>query len=206
MIVLNPVYLPFAGGGVGPQCESPPELSWKSSVSGVLRLPSYISRPTCDSLLDLSARFPDEPGRMFDHAHARRNRLRVLQYDGETHWVFELMAGLFERANRRFRFELTGFAEPVHVIEYAGGDFIDWHSDCSQRQTSTRKLVATILLSPREAFKGGELEFAAMDAPARPAALGDATVFPAFLPHRVKPVTHGRRAVLAAWAHGPAFC
>lgn len=204
--MLSPVYLPFAEGRVREaEQQSRPQLAWNSSVSGVLRLPSYVSPATCERLIELSTRFPDEPGRMFDRDDARRNRVRVLEFGEETRWAFDLMAGLFERANRHFRFELAGLAEPVHTIEYAGGDFIDWHSDCTQRQTSTRKLVATILLSPRDAFKGGELEFAAMHAPARPAAIGDATVFPAFLPHRVMPVTHGRRVVFAAWAHGPAF-
>lgn len=204
--MLNPVYLPFADGRVREaEEEARPRLAWNSSVSGVLRLPAYVSPPTCEMLTELSARFPGEPGRMFDRADARKNRVRVLEFADETRWAFDLMAGLFERANRHFRFELTGFAEPVHAIEYAAGDFIDWHSDCALRQTSTRKLVATILLSAPKAFEGGELQFSAMDAPARPAALGDATVFPAFLPHRVMPVTQGRRLVLVAWAHGPAF-
>lgn len=204
--MLNPVYLPFVDAKVREaEPDSRPRLAWKSAVSGVLRLPGYAAPSTCERLLALAGGFPDEPGRMFERDDARHNRVRVLEFGGETRWAFDLMATLFVRANRHFRFELTGLAEPVHTIEYAGGDFIDWHSDCARNETSTRKLVATILLSPRESFDGGEVEFAAMEHAPRPATIGDATVFPAFLPHRVRPVTRGSRIVFAAWAHGPAF-
>lgn len=204
--MLNPVYLPFADSGVRlADLDSCPRLPWKSAVTGVFRLPGYAKPATCERLLEVAARFPDAPGRMFDRPDARSNRVRVLEFGGETRFAFDLMADLFERANRHFQFELTGLAEPVHTIEYAGGDFIDWHSDCALRETSTRKLVATILLSPPDSFEGGEVEFAAMEPAAEPMAMGDATVFPAFLPHRVHPLRRGRRIVFAAWAHGPAF-
>jgi len=60
-----------------------------------------------------------------------------------------------------------------------------------------RKLSMTILLSDSD--QGGELEI--MNSK-QTLSVGDAIVFPSYLPHSVKPVTAGERISLVAWRLG----
>ena len=193
----SPVSFPFAA-------EPETHVEWNSFVCEVLRFPSYASPEICREILRLSSRYDPVPGRLVGDREGRHNRVRLVPLDGDTAWLFDFMKGLFLEANRRYQFELAGFAERLHAIEYQPGDHIDWHLDCGARENSTRKLAATVLLTDPGDFDGGELSFCAMsELPSH--GIGDAIVFPAFLGHRVEPVRRGTRNILAAWAHGSAF-
>jgi PKHD-type hydroxylase len=63
-----------------------------------------------------------------------------------------------------------------------------------------------VLLNNPSEFDGGEFEFKEL-LPEQQACLsqGSIIVFPAFLDHRVKPVTKGERFSAVCWASGPAF-
>jgi PKHD-type hydroxylase len=207
----NPIRMPFGAAGLDESshwlegCEAP-RIEWNSAVTAVSRFPRFVPATTCHRIAAAADRFPDEPGRMEDgHADKRRNRVHWIAFQDETRWLFDLAAALILEANRDYQFDLAGFAEPLHVVDYGPGEFIDWHLDCAYKQTSTRKLVATILLSSPRSYKGGGLEFSATAGRPPREQIGDGLVFPAFLSHRVKPVLSGRRRVLVAWAHGPAF-
>jgi PKHD-type hydroxylase len=195
--VRSPISFPFAD-------QPDPHVDWNSFVCEVLRFPSYANREVCSEILRLANRYDPVPGRLVGDRDGRRNRVRLVPLEDCTAWLFDLMRGLFLDANQRYQFDLAGFAEHLHAIEYQPGDHIDWHLDCGARENSTRKLAATILLTDPGEFDGGNLSFCAMtDLPAH--GIGDAIVFPAFLGHRVEPVRRGTRTILAAWAHGSAF-
>ena len=180
--------------------------SWNDAVCQVVRLPRLVNSTACREILRLSESFSPEPGRVLDgRSRQRSNTVRWLTHAEETRWVFEMMEIAFTRANAFFRFDLTGFAEPLQFVDYGPEGHIDWHLDCTREHTSTRKLVATLQLSPARSYKGGELQFSARTRQEKGHALGDVIVFPAFMSHRVTPVLQGRRRVLVGWAHGPAF-
>jgi PKHD-type hydroxylase len=117
----------------------------------------------------------------------------------------------------RFGFDLDerGSEDVFALIRYQAGDRFDWHTDVGQTAPSnTRKLAFSLQLTPHEAYVGGDLQFAHMflgspdqGAPQsqvfRPR--GSLVVFPAFLTHRVTPLTQGTRIALVGWVHGPAF-
>lgn len=185
---------------------APPSQEWNSQVCTVTRMPGCADGATCERIVELAQRYPAEAGRMADGEDGRRrNVVRWIPRDPGCAWLYDMVSAVFAEANERYGFELSGYAEPLHLVEYAEQGHIDWHLDCTQRETSTRKLVATLHLSRPTRYRGGELEFCAMARPMPPPAQGEAIVFPAFLPHRVTPVRRGRRHVLVAWAHGPAF-
>ena len=69
---------------------------------------------------------------------------------------------------------------------------------------ATRKLTIVTMLTPPEAYEGGNLLFLDKGEPMRPAQ-GSTVIFPPYMAHKVEPVTRGSRYTLVAWAHGPAF-
>ena len=140
----------------------------------------------------------------------RRARIAWLDDAGEAGWVFDRIAEITADANRRrFDFALTEFAERMQAAAYDAGDagHFDWHMDHGAGPLAARrKLTFVAQLSRGSAYEGGDLEIAMggrTETLSR--ARGDAVLFPAFLLHRVTPVTAGTRRSLTLWAHGPAF-
>ncbi|ETX29928.1 2OG-Fe(II) oxygenase [Roseivivax isoporae] len=167
----------------------------------------------CDRILDLVAGAPANDarlvGRQRDH-NLRRADLVWLDDLPGTGWVMDRIVDLVRRANRAvFDFDLSEFAESPQVARYGAereGHF-DWHADIGDGPLAARrKLTMVVQLSDPETYRGGALEIMPSAAVVTAAARrGAATLFPAFLLHRVTPVTGGARHSLTVWAHGPAF-
>ena len=67
-----------------------------------------------------------------------------------------------------------------------------------------------VQLSDETMYEGGNLEFGITDETGKnnytaPRTRGSITIFPAFLSHRVTPVTKGRRYSLITWMLGDSF-
>ena len=74
------------------------------------------------------------------------------------------------------------------------------------KENYSRKLSMSLLLN--DEFEGGELEIAnplQMESFTVELKAGTVAVFPAWVKHRVKPVTSGTRYSLVAWMNGPQF-
>lgn len=171
------------------------------------------SAAECGVLLSQIAEAPANAarlvGRQQDH-NIRRADLVWLDDVPGTEWVMDRMIDLVRVANRSvFDFDVTDFAESPQVAHYdasAEGHF-DWHADTGDgRLAERRKLTIVVQLSEAEEYEGGALQVRPgpqiLDADT---ARGSATLFPAFLLHRVTPVTQGARRSLTVWCHGPAF-
>jgi PKHD-type hydroxylase len=110
------------------------------------------------------------------------------------------------QVNAYYRYEITGFHDPLLVSRYeAPGDHFEWHFDNAEINTSTRKLSVAVQLSAPDEYEGGALEFHPRGELPFARGRGSVIVFPAYMSHRVSPVTRGSRASLIWWAHGPAF-
>ena len=73
-------------------------------------------------------------------------------------------------------------------------------------QNYSRKLSMSLLLN--DEFEGGELEIAnpkQMESFTVDLKAGTCAIFPAWVKHRVKPVTSGTRYSIVAWMNGPQF-
>ena len=136
---------------------------------------------------------------------ARLGRLAWLGVDRETDWIYEKVVHLFGQANSDFDFTLGGLAEPLQYTLYDVKSYFDWHHDIGFDESCGRKLSMTIQLSDPEAYIGGDLEFHNGGSMPIARRRGAATVFPAFLAHRVSPIVSGHRKSLVSWAYGPAF-
>jgi PKHD-type hydroxylase len=107
-------------------------------------------------------------------------------------------------------FDLTGFVpdDETMLLRYRGasGDHYDWHVDVGQGHSASRKLGFTVQLSASAEYDGGDLEFHSVSSDREGfRRKGLLLVFPAFLLHRVTPITKGTRHVIVGWVHGPSF-
>jgi PKHD-type hydroxylase len=135
----------------------------------------------------------------------RRSTVRQLVPGDETYgWIFERLEALVAQARDHFRFELTGFYEGAQYYEYPTGGYLDAHMDIGRGHMSTRKLGITVQLSVGASYEGGDLEFLSSRGTG-PRELGSVIMFPAYMMHRVTPVTRGARKCLVSWVHGPPF-
>ena len=113
-----------------------------------------------------------------------------------------------------------------HQPELSTGDFYTWHTDSSADlypSGMTRKLSASIQLSPPEDYEGGHFQWIestevfdtlkfnqknlpydklVQTAPFSGKELGSLLVFPSWLHHQVTPVTRGVRKSLVVWNTG----
>ena len=117
---------------------------------------------------------------------------------------------LFELANHSiFKYNIQEL-ESVKILKYGVGGKYKWHTDCGAKETSTRKLTAIVQLSDETNYEGGDLEFGITDETGKnnytaKKTRGSITIFPAFLSHRVTPITKGTRHSLITWMLGDCF-
>jgi PKHD-type hydroxylase len=173
--------------------------------------PDAFSDDECALLIGLMAQKGDKAAGLVDgqsHSAIRQTAIHWLTETPETEWVYNRLLGLITQANRDiFGFALDGFDEDAQVACYQDGGFYDWHIDRGGKGLGRRrKLTVSVQLSTPQAYQGGALELnpngRVIDAPRT---RGTAVVFPAYMLHRVAPVTEGRRHSLVIWTHGPDF-
>jgi PKHD-type hydroxylase len=126
----------------------------------------------------------------------------------ETAWLFSRVFSLAHAANKAggWDFDLSGPHRALQLSSYEDTELgtFDWHLDLGSKQSALRKISVAIEID--RADEGGILQF--RPGP-NPQSLGlepgAAAVFPAYLPHRLTPVTSGRRLSLVSWICGPPF-
>lgn len=176
-------------------------------------VPDAFSPDDCARIVALATEGPmREAGlvRGVSDAATRRAEVAWLDDRPDAGWVTDRLVALVVQANRdHFDFAIEDFAESGQAARYGAerqGHF-GWHADIGEGPLARRrKLTLVVQLSEPAGYAGGGLELwphgAAQEAPR---ALGAAILFPAFVLHRVTPVTAGERFSLTIWAHGPAF-
>lgn len=177
----------------------------------------------CDRLLALGEHLEADDGLLEggDGSEVRDLGIRVsrtawIPPDEGSWWIYERLTKIIERANRRYRFELTGFEEDLQFTTYdRPGSFYSWHQDGLDGDVATRKLSVVVQLSDPGGYDGAELQFFEVaqdyddeqlaDFTFLTAQRGTAIVFPSFEYHRVLPLRSGVRRSLVAWVSGPPF-
>jgi PKHD-type hydroxylase len=138
----------------------------------------------------------------------RRSRVSWLELSEQTQWLFSRVFSLAHAANTEagWDFEIVGPSRSLQLAEYDDVELgtFDWHLDIGSGKAAARKISVAIEIESAE--EGGVLQFRPGSMPRSvPKRPGLATVFPAYLPHRLTPVTRGRRLSLVAWICGPQF-
>lgn len=148
----------------------------------------------------------------------RKSKNSFLQPFDDNLWFFEKIMSAANWANEYyFQFDLYGFSN-VQYAEYGPeGDFYGWHKDLIfnpnagdlKYTVQSRKLSASVILSHRDEYLGGEFHIERDSennaVTAIPQDVGSVIFFPSFIEHQVTPVTYGTRKSLVVWLEGPKF-
>ena len=141
------------------------------------------------------------------NSNIRRSQISWLSNSADTSWVFEKLADVAARINaKHFRFELTGFGEPLQLTNYDQSEngMYGWHQDYGGGVS--RKLSMAVQLADPSEYEGGNLQVMTATEPTNiRKQRGLIAVFPSYIVHQVTPVTQGSRQSLVAWVSGPAF-
>lgn len=168
--------------------------------------PRLFDSRECARIREIGAALPTYRGiSSSEDPEYRKCRTSFLEEREDSAFVFERVRRMARVLRDKYRFRLAGFTEPLHFITYDVGCQFGWHTDLGEGDTSTRKISISIQLSEAGDYAGGDLEFCPHGQIAEFRGLGNALAFPAYIPHRVLPITSGRRHALVAWLHGPAF-
>jgi len=141
----------------------------------------------------------------------RRSGVNWMPNVPNTEWVFKRLAHVVSSLNAQFfRFDLTGFGEPIQLASYDSSEngTYGWHIDMgSVADSPCRKLSVVMQLSDPSEYVNGELELKLVNnnAVRIKKQRGLIVAFPSWTLHQVTPVTQGNRQSLVAWISGPAF-
>jgi len=133
--------------------------------------------------------------------------LNVKQSDSDENLLYKIGKKIICSVNDRYyQYDLDDVFEFQLIKYYEGGNY-NWHCDygISMRTDVVRKLSMTMQLSDPRDYEGGELQL--VDYSNRKQMMdkhqGTVIVFDSKLPHKVWPVTWGKRIALVGWASGP---
>ena len=139
----------------------------------------------------------------------RRSHISWMNCTPETKWVFNKLANVVSSLNSQFyRFDLTGFGEPLQFTNYDQSEngMYHWHQDHNNHGGISRKLSVVLQLTDPAQYEGGNLQIMSSGNPITVRKQrGLIAVFPSYTFHQVTPVTQGSRQSLVAWLSGPAF-
>jgi PKHD-type hydroxylase len=137
----------------------------------------------------------------------RRSQISWLNDTEENINIFKKLAHVASELNAKyFRFDLTGFGEPLQLTNY--GEFnngnYSWHQDYGS--IISRKLSLVVQLTDPSEYEGGDLQtMTSGEVTNVRKQRGLVIAFPSFILHQVTPVTRGSRQSLVSWISGVPF-
>ena len=172
---------------------------------------SQLSQPVLDEMLRYCKSLPYQPSLTEGNdkpIEKRASQQCWLRYDS---WIAGILHNILISANNAyFHYNLYHFDSDIQVTKYEPGQFYEWHVDqLKADKPMKRKLSISLVLN--NDFTGGDLQLLETDSLYNETATtvqltaGAAAIFPAWVVHRVTPVTSGTRYSLVAWMNGPQF-
>jgi PKHD-type hydroxylase len=175
-------------------------------LQSIVTIPHALSPEQCADLAERIEREPLSSGKVTRGSSTFRDCEIAWIKPDETHvWLYDIVCGLFERASTSLAISVGGLLDPLQYTVYERKQHYQWHMDIGPGLASLRKISLSLQLSDPRDFTGGALEFAHAPGWRSNQEQGCATLFPAFMSHRVTPVFRGVRRSLVAWGCGEAF-
>lgn len=175
--------------------------------------PKALSADECDQIVARAQTYPDQAATIgFDQtvradAGYRTSQIRWLDVHAEKAIVDRVMQYVHASNRTNFGVDIV-MPFDLQFTEYHGsasGKY-DWHQDVwlESDRCYDRKLSLVVQLSDPGDYEGGAFEFFGLSCPGESfAPRGSLLIFPAYLQHRVAPVTRGLRRSLVSWVEGP---
>lgn len=138
----------------------------------------------------------------------RKSKIKWIHHNMESHWLYEKLIKMAEEANEAlWKFDLRGVVDSIQYTEYEeDGGHYDWHVDIGPATINHRKISMVVQLSQADDYEGGELMLWNGQIPTvAPKGIGNIMVFPAFMLHKVTPMTKGKRKSLVFWLGGGSY-
>ncbi len=173
-------------------------------------IPEFLSRDACEEIINCeSNRVMDSYSTTIRGGISRFNPLDRFVKSG---WMYKdrdnaaLYARLWHAVNevndRAWKFELADI-ETLQYLDYGFLNHYGLHVDNGDDQVAKRKLSVIIQLNEPFEYVGCKTRIHSMSKRRYAAdGLGDLTIFPSHLPHKVTPLLWGRRRCLVAWVRG----
>ena len=141
----------------------------------------------------------------------RKSKIKWILPSPEFSGLYDVLKEIILTSNSKvWNFDVSSSIDHIQYTEYYGSNEgkYDWHVD--SLGDTNRKLSLVIQLSNPNEYEGGELQIKNYFDPLKPPftipkKMGQITVFPSFLWHRVTPVTKGIRKSLVWWVGGAPF-
>jgi PKHD-type hydroxylase len=132
-----------------------------------------------------------------------------IEYSDETAWIFKKIAAAVGKANAEYyKYDLYGITHALQLLHYKDVEHghYDWHVDCGNGTSATRKISVSVPLTHRSKYDGGDLLINNNGNVINTVnEQGSINMFPSYLLHQVTPVTRGERWVIVIWINGPRF-
>lgn len=195
-------------------------LNLTTHLAPFLKFPSQLENTVIESLIEMGDHIQFMEGKVGsdneggqEDTSIRNSQVSFIQREQNTDWMFNKFAEITSVINsEHYQFDLDHISA-FQYTTYKEGGFYDWHIDADFKRCfgpNHRKLGFSLLLSDPSEFTGGEFEIIPGGNPNIPVKIenlqqGDLLVFPSFTPHRVAPITSGKRKSLVWWVEGPKF-
>ena len=176
--------------------------------------PQCLSDKLVNDFITIGESLGVEDGRIGDYynnninSHIRNSQLSWIYYNHASQHLYEHLQDIIERINYyNFGFNLFGI-EIFQYSRYRVDGHYDYHNDIIYRQDDySRKLSLVIGITDCDHYQGGELLLNSHGTNPDKIRLGrgDLIVFPSYIPHKVTPVTEGKRITVVSWVVGPKF-
>lgn len=132
-----------------------------------------------------------------------------IEYSDDTAWIFKKIAAAVGKANAEYyKYDLYGITHALQLLHYKDVEHghYDWHVDCGNGSSATRKISVSVPLTPSNRYQGGDLLINNNGNVINTVKeQGCVHMFPSYLLHQVTPVTSGERWVIVIWINGPRF-
>lgn len=180
--------------------------------------PSHVSKDLVDAIIEESEKYPLANTSVGFGGDANTDQYRssdikwVNKYNANSKFIIEMLWNYGQLANRNVFGYNIDLINDIQYTTYKAADNgkYDWHHDTFWANPTVydRKLSIIVQLSDPSEYEGGVFEIDKQYPQPDPASLkqlGTVLVIPAFLLHRVTPVTKGVRRSLVSWIEGPKF-
>jgi PKHD-type hydroxylase len=183
----------------------------KDNVENWMFAENLFTNEECQKVIEYGSSLEKKDAETNDEKYNKKNNIRKskvawIDYNENSAWIYEKINHAVCIINEKcFHFDLTG-VESMQFAEYnAPDDHFSTHID-KEVNTPVIKLSLSVQLSAPEDYEGGELEIVMSDQGVKmPKTKGTVIAFPSYAPHKINPITKGKRYSLVVWVTGPNF-
>ena len=168
-------------------------------ISAYYTVPDVLTPTECDEIINYCAD-KCKPSSVLDGYKPKvRNSVNTFFAPNELSVTKKILDCVVKVGHEIFNFPLLN-VEPIQYAEYTNGMYYDSHIDSGETLELDRDISASVFLTPRDQYDGGNLSFLYssgwVDVNEQQ---GSIVVFSSMLTHKVNKVKKGKRSSLVLW-------